>query len=92
MESGLSARRGKLLAASMACSRCFRWINSVCEVAGSDSLLARLVSGSLIVLKDILTFVITTFHPLVAKIPDNGANDGDKKTTEAKDKGDGGVR
>jgi hypothetical protein len=66
-------------------------MNSVCEVAESDTLLMGLVSMSLMMLKSPLTFVITTFHLLVAKISDNGANDGDKKTTEAKDKGDGGV-
>jgi hypothetical protein len=88
MESGLSARRGKLLGASMAYSRCCRWRNSICEVEESDALLAGLVSVSFTGPTTFLTFVITTFHLLVAKISDNGANDGDKKTAKAKDKGD----
>jgi hypothetical protein len=65
-------------------------MNSVCEVEESDGLLARLVSVSvsLMLLKTFLTFVTVSFHLRVTKIPDNGANDGDKKTTDAKDKGD----
>ena len=68
-------------------------MNPVCEVEESDCLLARLVpvSVSLMLLRTFLTFVTASFHLLVAKISDNGANDGDKKTTKAKDKGDGGV-
>jgi hypothetical protein len=67
-------------------------MNMFCEAAESDALLAGLVSGSLIVPRTFLTFVITSFLLLIAKVPENGANDGDKKTTEAKDNGDGGVR
>ena len=67
-------------------------MNMVCEAAESDVLLVGLVSGSLIVPGNFLTFVITSFLLLVAKVPEVGANRGEKKTTEAKEKVDGSIR